>query len=177
MQTIVNRYGQGRIYYSVIVVNSTNPYTVYKFGTVFPDKEVLVNALSKIQQNKVGGSALDKALQLAKTNYETNNNVRAFALKFVVVITDKKTGITKGVLRSSFTPLQESGVRVISAGIGEEVNLLELKYITAYKDQVLLLSADQSYVRNSEDIMYPIVQSKYYATNICHHAIITILFI
>ncbi|KXJ15894.1 uncharacterized protein LOC110236767 [Exaiptasia diaphana] len=158
MQTIVHRYGQGRIYYSVIVINGTNPYTFYKFGTVFPNKEVLINALSKIKQSAVSGLALDRALQLAKTNYNESANVRTFALKFVVVIMDKKTGIAEGILRSSFTSLQEAGVRVVSAGIDKEVNLLELKQITAYKDQVFLLSTDQPYVRNAEEIMNPIVR-------------------
>lgn len=160
MESIVNRYSQGRIFYSVIVVNGTSPYTVYKFGTVFPDKIVLVNALSKIQGNTVGGSSLDKALQLAANNYNSSN-VRSFAIKFVVIITDKRTGLTEAVLRDSFIVLQNAGVRVIPVGIGTEVNDLELKYITAYGDQILMTSSNMSFVSNGEEIMNRIVRSKF----------------
>jgi len=164
MESIVNRYSQGRIFYSVIVVNGTSPYAVYKFGLVFPDKSVMVNALSKITQNTVGGSSLDKALQLAANNYNSSN-VRSFAIKFVIVITDKRTDLTEEALRNSFIMLQNAGVRVIPVGIGTEVNDLELTYITAYDDQILMTSTDKVAVKNAEDIMNRIVQSKTFMNN------------
>lgn len=159
MRSITVRYSVGRIRYSVIVVNGSTPSTIYKFGIVFPNKEVVSIALSKIKMDTVGGSSLDKALELAKTNYESPD-VRSFALKIVVLITDKRSGISEAVLRGSFSSLQNAGVRVIPVGIGSEVDVLEMNYVTAYKDQVILMSPDKSYVYNGEEVMDRIVRSK-----------------
>ena len=159
MRSITARYSVGRIRYSVIVVNGSTPTTVYKFGIIFPNKEVVSIGLSQMKLATVGGSSLDKALELAKTNYESPD-VRSYALKYIVLITDKRSDINEAVLRGSFTSLQNAGVRVIPTGIGSEVNELELNYITAYKDQVILMSPDKSFVYNAEEVIDRIVRSK-----------------
>jgi hypothetical protein len=161
MRSIANRYSVGRIHYSVIVVNGSTPATVYKFGIVFPNKEVVSIALAKIKMSTVGGSSLDNALELAKTNYEFAANVRSFALKIVVIITDMQSGISETVLRGSFSSLQNAGIRVIPVGIGSEVDVMEMNYITAYKDQVVLMSPDKSYVYNGEEVMDRMLRSKW----------------
>ncbi|KAK3753528.1 hypothetical protein QZH41_018026 [Actinostola sp. cb2023] len=150
LRSIIQRYNYGRIYYSFTFYGSV-PTTKYDFGQKFPNKEVLLRAVSKLPKNGAG-TKLDKALEEVKRIYETNN-VRSNSWKIAVLLFDKRSGVPENTVKNAAAPLREIGVRVIPVGIGSGVSYREMEIITAFEDNILTVPRDKNPVETGEEIM------------------------
>lgn len=150
IQSIIQRYSYGRIYYSFIFYGSV-PTTKYDFGNQFPNKDVLLRVFSRLPKNDPGTS-LDKALEEAKRIYQTNN-VRSNSWKIVAILFDQRSGLTETVLKNVSSPLREIGVRIIPVGIGSDVSYREMETITAFEDHPLTVTRFRNPVETGEEIM------------------------
>lgn len=115
--------------------------------------------VENIPQNP-GTASLDKALEGAKDLFKASNGARSNALKFLVVITDKKSDSITQDVKNSADILDEKGIRVIGVVLGGEVDG-ELDDVTDLKDDVINTTDSSSPAKIVEKVMERLLDSKF----------------
>lgn len=159
IQSIIQRYNYGRIYYSFVFYGSVPAnMTKYDFGNKFPSKNVLLRIVAALPKNDVG-TALDEALKETKKIYESND-VRSNSWKIAVLLFDVKSGVSENSVRNAASSLREIGVQIIPVGIGRDVSMAEIERITAFEDNILTVSRARNPVETGEEIMNRFLRRK-----------------
>ena len=157
VKMIINRYGVNKIHYSVIVYGNVVTTRV-SFADKIPrpeDLKTLIEALPEVN----GGSSLGKALKEANRVFD-GSGVRPNAVKVLVVITDKSSGMTESNIRTAVTPLEDKGVKIIPVAIGDEADPTEL--VPATSDNIGVITVPKSVTTEglAEEIMETIIKGK-----------------
>jgi hypothetical protein len=82
------------------------------------------------------GALINKALEEATKVFQ-RAGVRPNAKKVLVVITDRRSGVSKGDIQIAAKPLSNAGIEVIPVAIGNEVSKDEIGAATDDKDNVI----------------------------------------
>ena len=133
IKQMIEEYGKERISYSVIVFGDA-PRVTIRFNDGFAGEEDIKTFVDGIA-NTPRGSALDKALKEAKTQFD--QGARDQMKKILVVITDRRSDSTAGSVKIAAKPLEESGIKVIAVAIGTEADTNELEETTADERNVI----------------------------------------
>ena len=157
VKMIINRYGVNKIHYSVIVYGNVVTTRV-SFADKIPgpeDLKTLIEALPEVN----GGSSLGKALKEANRVFD-GSGVRPNAVKVLVVITDKSSGMTESNIRTAVTPLEDKGVKIIPVAIGDEADPTELVPATSDNIGVITVPKSETTEGLAEEIMETIIKGK-----------------
>ena len=132
MKSMIEKYSLGKIYYSIIsfgvpLINFDNELT----------KEDLKETIDQIRKTS-GKADLDKTLDEARKLFKTVEIKRPNADNNLVIIVDKKSDSKLEDIAVSSGLLEEQGVKVITIGIGEEVDETEIETTTGNKNNVIL---------------------------------------
>lgn len=137
MKDVVERYGIGKIRYSVIVFGS-QAVQVLGFDSGFSNPAELEKNLTSLDPVG-GGPALDEALKKALEAFEVGVP-RRNAKKVLVVMTDKESGLGEDEVLTKAKPLEGRGIRVIAVAVGDEADKKELENIASDKRDVLTVT-------------------------------------
>ncbi|XP_048588274.1 uncharacterized protein LOC125572190 [Nematostella vectensis] len=155
MRSIIHQYSFGSLRYTFILYGDV-PATYYSFDTIFPNKEILLRAVSRIKK-ATGGSGMDQAFEQARAIYANASLARLESWKILVTMMDKRSGLSEAKLKSLSAPLQNLGVLIIPVALGRYIDALECYYISAFRDNVMLPAINQSFVATGEMIMNRVV--------------------
>lgn len=158
IKTFIEKYGSNRMAYSVLTFGST-PTIHVRFRDSASADDLLMRYVENIPQNP-GTASLDKALEGAKDLFKASNGARSNALKFLVVITDKKSDSITQDVKNSAEILDEKGIRVIGVVLGGEVGG-ELDDVTDLKDDVINTTDSSSPAKIVEKVMERLLDSKF----------------
>ena len=125
INSVIEKYGQARIRYSVIVFGSS-PSVKVSFSDLHPSDLGLMSFVAALPRSR--GSNLAKTLEEVKNLFE--RNARPGANKVLVVMTDKQSDNSKKDLDKAAEALEEASVTVIAVALGDEANTVELENMT-----------------------------------------------
>ena len=125
INSVIEKYGQARIRYSVIVFGSS-PSVKVSFSDLHPSDLGLMSFVAAVPRSR--GSNLAKTLEEVKNLFE--RNARPGANKVLVVMTDKQSDNSKKDLDKAAKALEEASVTVIAVALGDEANTVELENMT-----------------------------------------------
>ena len=88
--------------------------------------------------------------------------VRPNAKKVLVIITDRRSGVSEDGIRTAAKPLSERGIDVIPVAIGNEVSKDELEPSTSNEENVIAVPTTESPESLAEKIMEKALKRKFF---------------
>ena len=153
VKEIVNVYGfiHGKIHYGVIVYGAT-PTTFVQLGDStyknVNDLRKYIEALPKRTSDPRIDKALEEALQVFQ-----GPKARPGAKQVLVVLTDKKSMVSREAIEASARPLEEKNIRVIPVAVGREADPEELSSTTPYREDVIKAKGNEEPERLARKII------------------------
>ena len=160
IKQVIDRYGTDKIHYNVIVFGS-GAITVIRFKNTLPISPVALKAAVDALPITTGGPALDNALEEALREFEQPAS-RPNAKKILVVISDKKSGLSRSILTTAVRKLENKGVLVISVGIGSAVDRDEFKVLSPNPLDVIIVPVSEIPALLAVRIMERALRSKFH---------------
>lgn len=133
IRNIIDKFGQGKIRYSVITFGTT-PSVYLNFSESFPSDDDLTRHLNNVPLTQ-GQASLDKALEEAKKLFDatTRQNVK----NVLVVMMDKSSTSNSKDVEEGSALLKTENVRIISVSLGNESDPTELQKVASSVDDVI----------------------------------------
>ena len=149
MKEIVDKYGLGRVRYTVITFGRNSDVKI-RFNDNFPSEEKLKTFLEAVPRSS-GGADLAQALERAKEVFSEDS--RPEVKKILVVIIDKKSDSKVEDVRKAATHLDDNDVTVIGVALHDEADLKELGNITTNNRNLIVANSTASPTQLAEEIM------------------------
>ena len=115
ISTIIERYGVGRVQFSIIVYGSVRTTQLAEFNRDFT-QEHLINAVNKLQPNPNPNQTLDEGLKQAQALFR--GKARENAKKVFVLLTNSVSRVNDNALIVETARLRRQGVFLLSVGFG-----------------------------------------------------------
>ena len=147
---IIDGYGKERIRYSVVVFGDV-PKVKLRFQDYFTNEEDMKMFVRSIT-NTLRGSALNKALEKARTQFDQAGGGEV--KKVLVVITDKRSESTTESVTLASKLLKSDEIKVIPVALGTEADISELGKTTEDKRNLI----DASKPPDFRDIAHKIMK-------------------
>ncbi|XP_048580141.1 uncharacterized protein LOC5520454 [Nematostella vectensis] len=156
LKSIIQRYGDDKITYSVITYGSDSSSEI-ALSDQFPNLESLINAVDSVgAKPSYDAPNLEKAMDEAKLLFE-EAPIRPNARKVFVPILDRNTENPEQVLKAATKSLQDLGATIVPVGIGDDVSKEELDRVTIFKDNVIKPASDVPFYDTGEEIISKII--------------------
>ena len=155
INSIIQQYGTKDIHFSFIIYGS-EASTKFSFTKEQVDPDDLrrfVTFMPEITPPTSPHVALEAASEAFK-----GSGVRANASKVLVLMTDVKGDSSKEEIESTFAPLKEQKVKVISVGIGSDVDTNELVNITGNSNNVITVPIDAGKTPLTKELMEKVLR-------------------
>lgn len=117
ISTIIERYGVGRVQFSIIVYGSVRTTQLAEFNSDFT-QEQLINAVNQLQPNPNPNQTLDEGLKQAQALFR--GKARQNAKKVFVLLTDTVSRVNDNALIVQTARLRREGVFLLSVGFGSQ---------------------------------------------------------
>ncbi|XP_068755942.1 coadhesin-like [Montipora capricornis] len=137
---IVKQYGTEQIHYALLAFGSV-PSRARDFHRDAISKEDMISFLESVPRSSTApdlGKALTESLKLFE-----GPGTRPGAKKVLVVIMDKRSGVSQSVIKDAANGLREERIKVIPVAVGKEADANELE--TATKDEKNLIEAPRDF--------------------------------
>ena len=141
IKSIMDTHVTSRIHYSLIIFGASSS-TLVSFADKSPPTEYLKQLLDRASRES-GPPDIKNVLEKSKEIFE-GSGLRPNATKILVVMTDKKSSNNPSDLPGVAKHLEENNVRVITVGVGNEVDIDELRNITSIKNDLLKVSSNEN---------------------------------
>lgn len=131
---IADKYGTDKIHYGLITFDDDASIKL-PFSTRISSPERLKSFIDSLPAI-TGGPAIDKALEAAVVLFE-GRGVRYDAERVLVLLVDTKSSGDDIEAMKTAMELKDSGVKIITVAIGDEVDHGSLKNISSHPDNVI----------------------------------------
>lgn len=112
------------------------------------------------------GALINKALEEANRVFK-DPGVRPNAKKVLVIITDRRSGVSLDDIRTAAKPLSDGGIDVIPVAIGNEVRKNELEPCTTDEENVIAVPTTESPQSLADKIMEKSLKRMFLLVFIC----------
>ena len=153
---VVELYGKERIHYSLVIFGPS-PDVKILFGDEFENDERLKSYIQTFP--RASGSALDKTLQKVMEIFESH--ARPGVKRVLVVMTDANSDSDFKKLPLTGSQLEDAKIKVITVGLGDELDSTELKAITPRKDNVIEKPTTVQSTNLAKEIMIKVLEGDY----------------
>ena len=155
IKEVVEKYGQERIHYSVIVFGS-KPDVKIEFSSEFSSDRQLKNNIDTF--SIVQGSSLAPTLQKAKELFD--KGARPGVKKVLVVIMDTTSDGDKNELQENAQLLEKAKIKVVPVGLGDEVDHKDLEVLSPHKTNTITAKSTIPTDDLTEEIMRIVFEGK-----------------
>lgn len=136
-KAMIDTYGRDQVNYSLITFGET-PSVKIRFSDSFSTDEELKNLVDAVPRSS-GSPALAETMNVAEKLFKGGTS-RDTATKILVIMMDNKSGSAAKDVKEKGKSLDESGVRVIAVGVGDQFDATELNRTTPYKKDIISTS-------------------------------------
>lgn len=140
IEAIANKYGTDKIHYGLITYDDDASIKL-PFSSQISSPNELKSVIDSLPA-ETGGPAIDKALEAAYVLFK-GSGVRYDAEKVLVLMVDTKSSGDDVESIETAMELKDSGVRIITVAVGDEVDRGNLRNISSQPDNVVNTTTEE----------------------------------
>lgn len=156
IKNIIDKFGQGKIRYSVLTFGAT-PSMYLNFSKTFPSDEGLKRHLNNIPHTP-GQASLHLVLQDAKKIF--NASFRPNVKNVLVVMMDKGSSSNSREVEDASASLKPADIKIVAVSVGNESDPRELEKIATSVDDVIKANVLVSSKKLATKIMENVIKGE-----------------
>lgn len=156
IKEIYNEYIPNKIRYSIIVFGDL-PSVHLSFGDKIATESEFVNILKSLRRQS-GGAALDKALEEAMKQFDSQ--LRLNARRVLVVMVDGKSTSDLDDVKMKARQFEEIGVQLIAISVGDPSEPTELQQIIPREESVIIANKSNTAKELAKEVIDKVIKGR-----------------
>lgn len=152
VKEVIETFGTKKLRYAVIIYGRT-PTVEVTFNEQYPDVSSLKRIVDSLPR-KSGGPELHQALVQVRNLFGKS---RPKAHKVLVIVTDKRSSSSDQDIRKAVDDLERKNVKIITLGIGKEVDIPRLDKLSPKSNDTISAKGDEDPKKLGQEIVKKIL--------------------